>query len=176
MMRFLSLAMLATLLSCGTPERKVPENPPQLSREERVDAALDPMVERLCAAAGGQAVAILPFLKEGRDYEPAVSRYVGPRLAARLVGAGVHVLVREELDKIIDELELQLSALFTDDGQRRLGRLAGADALVMGSVRDVGVTGYELDVKLVAVATGAVLTTARATVMKADLPVGYGGL
>jgi curli biogenesis system outer membrane secretion channel CsgG len=120
-------------------------------------------------------VAVLPFRKEGRDFEPAVSRYVGPRIIEKLLKAGVRVLERAELDRVMEELEKQMSDLFSAEAQAKAGQMAGADAVVLGTVRDEGLSAYELEVKLVDIATGEILATTRASLNRADLPVSYGG-
>lgn len=70
---------------------------------------------------------------------------------------------RRDLQRLLEELELQLSGLVEPDGAARLGALLGAELLVTGSLyrRDGG---YELNLRLVRVRTAEILSVTRAKI------------
>ncbi|MFO0982907.1 MAG: CsgG/HfaB family protein [Planctomycetota bacterium] len=171
--RTLPLWLTTTLLCCSGPPAKEPSGPQ--TEEERLEASVALLAEPLISAAQGQKLALLPILKEGRDYEPAAARYVASRLVVKLVAAGISVLERADLEHILQEQQLQISDLFGEENQAKVGRLAGADALVLGTARDSSLEAYEFRLKLVDLATARILTTSTATVRRSDLPVKSGG-
>ncbi|MCX7024843.1 MAG: RICIN domain-containing protein [Spirochaetes bacterium] len=69
------------------------------------------------------------------------------------------VLDRGSVEKLLAEYEFQTSDLADTSKAVQLGKLAGADAIVIGSLNMVGST-YYLTVKLVSVSTGEILATA----------------
>ncbi|MEM7230918.1 MAG: CsgG/HfaB family protein [Planctomycetota bacterium] len=88
-------------------------------------------------------VAVLDFeTKEGKEYNDGLTNFkpdanAGPRLAevvaTKLVGLPKHVLIeRSRLEEVRKELELQQEDL-VGENLKKLGKLAGADAIVLGS-------------------------------------------
>jgi Mg-chelatase subunit ChlD len=70
---------------------------------------------------------------------------------------------RKDLQKLLEELELQLSALAREEEAARVGRLMGADLLLLGKLYGKA-QGYELFLKLVRVETGEVLSVTKALI------------
>jgi curli biogenesis system outer membrane secretion channel CsgG len=69
---------------------------------------------------------------------------------------GVRVVERSRLREILDEQKLGSSALADEDARLRLGRIAGAQQMVFGSLMRIGEM-TRVDVRLVSVATSQVL-------------------
>jgi hypothetical protein len=68
----------------------------------------------------------------------------------------MQVLERSRLREILDEQKLGSSALADEDARLRLGRIAGAQHMVFGSLMRVGAV-TRVDVRLVSVASSQVL-------------------
>jgi hypothetical protein len=73
------------------------------------------------------------------------------------------ILERQDLQKILDELELQLSGLADEKQAARVGALLGAQVLVIGNLYAKG-RSYELFLKLLRVETGEVLSITKAVI------------
>jgi len=68
---------------------------------------------------------------------------------------------RADLQKVLEELELQLSGLTEGDDAARVGELLGADLLITGTLY-AKPAGYELFLKLLRVETGEILSVTKA--------------
>jgi Mg-chelatase subunit ChlD len=73
------------------------------------------------------------------------------------------ILERKDLQKILDELELQLSGLADEKQAARVGALLGAQVLVVGKLYAKSGS-YELFLKLLRVETGEVLSITKAVI------------
>ena len=93
--------------------------------EERRDEEKAPAVYPL---------AVLTFQERGdgaKDYGPKVADLLFAKLAAK---EGVYMVERNDLKKVLDELELGLSGAVKPGEEARVGRLTGAKLLLTGSI------------------------------------------
>ncbi len=81
------------------------------------------------------------------------------------------ILERKDLQKVLEELELQLAGLADEKQAARVGELIGAQVLVIGKLYAKG-GDYELFLKLLRVETGEVLSVTKAVI---DRKLGLGG-
>lgn len=110
-----------------------------------------------------QTVAVLPFANDGvggherldflRDWLPDV---IGASLRS---AADLRVVERRELLKILQEQKLGASALASKEGRLQLGKIAGAQTLILGGFVAIGET-LQLSARLVDVESGVVLKSA----------------
>ena len=77
------------------------------------------------------------------------------------VAKGLTLLERERLQAIVDELKLSGSGLIDPATAQKVGKLVGADLLVVGAFSSVEPT-MRIDARLVTVETGEVVATAKA--------------
>ena len=77
------------------------------------------------------------------------------------VASGLVLLERERLQSIVDELALSGTGLIDPKTAQRVGKLVGADLIVVGAFAAVEPT-MRLDARLVAVETGEIMATAKA--------------
>ncbi|TFG84981.1 MAG: VWA domain-containing protein [Spirochaetales bacterium] len=110
-------------------------------------------------------LAILPVAGSGEG-TAASAEYFAERLA--IAAAGMEpkrfkLVERKDLQKVLAELELQLSGLADEGSAARVGALIGADVLVSGSLYRRA-ENYELFLKLVRVSTAEILAVARAKI------------
>ncbi len=86
-----------------------------------------------------------------------LSRALSEILLEQLIGyPGTHVVERGRLREILDEQKLGSSTLADEDARIRLGRIAGAQQMVFGSLMRIGEVTH-VDVRLVSVSTSQVL-------------------
>ncbi|HVC96455.1 MAG TPA: CsgG/HfaB family protein [Pirellulales bacterium] len=108
---------------------------------------------------GGDEVypaAVLAFQERGAGVKGYAAK-VGDVLFATLSAEANLVLVeREELDKTINEQQLNVSGLVKADEAAQIGQLTGAKILITGSVTEVDMTVYLVS-KLIGTETGRVL-------------------
>jgi len=82
---------------------------------------------------------------------------------------GCRVVVREQLDRVMMEVQLGNSGALEPESAQKLGKLLGAKTIVTGSIILLGGT-FRIDANIVEVATGEVLTSETVTgAREADL-------
>jgi Mg-chelatase subunit ChlD len=111
-------------------------------------------------------LAIMPLsLAEGAPQGMAAqAEYLGSQLAQAAALSKVFTMVeRKDLQKVLDELELQLTGLADEGAAAKVGKLLGAEVLVTGTVFRKGEV-YEVFLKLVRVETAEVLSANKAKI------------
>jgi len=111
---------------------------------------------------------VLPVAVSGDGFGPT-AEYFGERLVMAAAEAKRWKPVeRKDMQKVLAELELQLSGLVDEGSVAKVGSLLGADVLVSSTLYKRAEK-YELFLKLIRVSTAEVLAVARA---KIDLDLG----
>jgi hypothetical protein len=120
-------------------------------------------------------VALWPFWKEGDRISGDFARSISDRVLAELVRSGNDnnkFIVREELNKLVQEIDdfnaLQESSLKIN----KLMRRAGADAIIAAHVRVLDGNTIELAYKAVEVATGVILAQTKPYRLAYDFETG----
>ncbi|HZI15542.1 MAG TPA: FlgO family outer membrane protein [Myxococcus sp.] len=119
----------------------------------------------LAAAAPPQGpVAVMPFRNlNGDPTLDWLGRGMAETLVSDLRASGkLQVVEREQLDRVLSELERQERQAPSDATAARVGRLVGARTLVLGSFQRAG-RQVRINARFIAVETGEVLGTAKAT-------------
>ncbi|MFN3189101.1 MAG: CsgG/HfaB family protein [Aureliella sp.] len=99
-------------------------------------------------------LAVLPFDTQG---DKKAQQLISQLLTAELsLGTDWLLVEREELDKVFEEMKLNLSGLVRQSDAIQIGQLTGARILVTGSLLDVGEKRY-LIAKLISTETSRVL-------------------
>ena len=103
-------------------------------------------------------VAILPFVDtQGRVY--VLGQYLSEKIVTALGREGRFDLIeRARLDRVMNELKLSSSELISDETASSIGNLIGADAIVIGTLTDLG-SGIDLNCRVVAPESGKILGT-----------------
>jgi hypothetical protein len=116
---------------------------------------------------GAKTAAVVPFaFADGR--ESAGGAAVAESLQTELVAqGGLNLVERARLGKLLDEAKLQASGLVAPETAIKVGRMAGADLLVTGTLTDLGGGWVEVNARLVRVEDGRVLRAAKAKARKA---------
>ncbi|MES2643112.1 MAG: CsgG/HfaB family protein [Myxococcota bacterium] len=109
------------------------------------------------ALAGPGSVAVMYFQNQGNPELEPLKVGLTQMLTTDLVGAGgVTVVERTQLQALMDELKLGHSAVVDKDTSAKLGKLLGAEYLVLGSYFSLAGT-LRVDARLVRVETGEVI-------------------
>lgn len=102
---------------------------------------------------------------------PMLSQWFARELESELVTkAAFSVVERENLEEILAEHKLVLSDIFDEEKRPEIGKLIGADALVIAEIHpNPDKTNYVLRGRLVALDTGQILASDGATLASEDL-------
>jgi hypothetical protein len=111
-----------------------------------------------------ERMAVLPF--QATDSAPAEwGAWMTEEMTLQLFGQGPwKMLERARIEQLIREQGFTQTALADADTAISLGKLAGADTLVIGSYRAISATEARVWVRLVSVTTGQVLSIASGAV------------
>jgi TolB-like protein len=114
------------------------------------------------SAARVPSLAVMPL--QGRSLQPEEAEVLCEALTSKLKSLGhAHVIERSQIDKILAEQGFQKSgACEKSECAVEVGRLAGIDQMVVGSVGKLGET-WSMVVRLVSVQTGEILASAQDT-------------
>lgn len=91
----------------------------------------------LSAAEQVYPAAIVPFQERGADVKDLGPKVTDLMFANLVVDPRMYLVDREDLEKVLKELELNLSGLVRPEEAARVGQLTGAKLLVTGSVLQV---------------------------------------
>jgi len=177
--RIIIMTLLCLSFACETlpPDPVDPVEPAMTDaeREARIDALLDPVMLGLKETIGAKKAGMASFTKVGVDYEPRVSKYLVPRFIDRLVRDGVTLIERRDLDKVVREIEQQMSDLVDESTTVEAGLISGVDLLVLGTVQDQSLEVYRIGIKVLDVETAKIIWTKHADLPREFLPVKFGG-
>ena len=111
-------------------------------------------------------IVVAPFTFRGGI--TGLSQQIQEGLTTALLKEGVSVVERSQLDQILAEQKLGYSGLMKLDSAKKLGELLGADAIILGSLRDLGEE-VAVTARLVALETGTGYTAAQAKIAKTQM-------
>jgi len=96
-----------------------------------------------------------------------LGRFLAEELSVSLVitGAGLEIVDRTQLNKILREQALSFSGVIDPAAVKKVGQLAGVDALIAGTITDLEDT-IRLTMKIIATDTGSLVSAARTTIPK----------
>lgn len=120
-----------------TQARRAPESAPELP------AAIDRLAATILQALpkGKPAkIAIVPFTNLGPTaHEKKLGDIVSELLVTRLSGKeNITIIERGQIDQIMNELKLSMLGLTEGSNAEKVGKLLGAEAMIVGSVSEVG--------------------------------------
>lgn len=152
--------------AAAPPPVQQPVNPPRDARDDLNQAvsALAAGLARPAAVRGIDRVAVLDPV--GPDSElNEFSSYLAGKLTRRLVQGGYFrsVLERRRLQDVLAEQRIELSPQFDPRTVAPLGRKLGVQGLVVGRVHLVGGRLVEINLKLIKVETGEVVSAPEAS-------------
>ena len=113
-----------------------------------------------------KAVAVAGFsYSDGRDSRDG--GVVAERITTELVKAKkFKVIERKEIEKVFEELKLQRSGAINSDSVKEIGKMLGADWVVVGTLTELPDKHLELNTRLVAVESGEIINAATTPIKK----------
>lgn len=114
-----------------------------------------------------QKIAVLPFRElDGRT--TILGTYISEQLVTELFSAGgLEIVERAMLDKLLGEIRLGQTGVIDPETAKKLGKIAGVDAIVTGSVTDLQ-TYVALNCRLIDTQTGNIFGAAQTRIVKDD--------
>lgn len=146
-----------------------------------LEAKCGELCEQISKSYNGRRSAAMPTIAvvEFSDLSGNVSnlgRLLSEELITRLFATGNYkVIERLLLNKAIAEHKLQLQGLVDPKSAKELGKILGVDAIVSGTIADVG-NSMRVNARLISTETGEILSVAAVTMRRERLPLsGSGG-
>ena len=113
--------------------------------------------------SAGTAAAAVPIVPTPQSLALDAEYFTDALIQALAGHAGFKAVERRDLQKLLEELQLQLSGLAEEANAARVGRLLGAEVLVAGTLyRRTGA--FELFLKLIRVESGEILSVTKARI------------
>jgi TolB-like protein len=150
------------------PPAAVVQEKPREHPERSLNRGLETLVQQLAVSLPEGKKLLLAVL-DFNDLSGNVSvfgRLVNEELVTKLFQTGrTRVVERGVLEKALSELEFNLAALVDPSRAKQLGKQARADAIVTGSITDLGST-IKINARLIEVEKGDILAAAGAEIAK----------
>ncbi len=130
-------------------------------------------------------VAVVPF-PDLNGYQSTLGEFIAEELITQLFvqNPGIFAVVeRRQLNKVLAEQKLSTSSVFEADNISKVGKILGVDAIVTGSIADLGAE-VKINARAIAISTASVFAAAAAkspkkgiaeNLMMQNAPVPQGG-
>ena len=112
-------------------------------------------------------VAVVPF-PDLNGFQSALGEFLAEELITQLFVQNpgrFAVVERRQLNKVLEEQQLSTSAVFEADNISKLGKILGVDAIVTGSIADLGAE-IKINARAIAISTASVFAAAAAKAPK----------
>ena len=106
-----------------------------------------------------QRVGITAFTDVHTGAKNVFGSYLAESITTRLVMSGLDVVERLQMEKVITQLNLEASRVIDQETAKRVGKQAGVEAIVIGTMADMGPE-IEVNVRVIDIAIGRVLAVA----------------
>jgi TolB-like protein len=144
--------------------------PPVYSIPKNIDSGINELAQGLLTGipqGKNKKIAILEFIYENEITE--LGRHMAEELGIEFTAKGsFQVIERRDLYRVIKEQNISLNELFDSSNAKRVGKLAGADAILTGNITD-RIESLRVNAKLVDTETGVNLAAARTTLIKNEV-------
>ena len=136
--------------------------------EDNLDRAIANLTDQIIIsmiAKGKTKVAVIEF----SDLQGNIlkfGKYLSEELITRLfMTQKFDVIERRLLNKVLDEQKISLSGLIDSNSIRELGKILGVDAIVTGTITDLG-TSLKVNARIISTETGLVFAVAASDIIK----------
>lgn len=150
------------------PEEPIKNTKPSRDRDKTLDEGIDDIAEQITSSFPGSkttTVAIVDF-NDLQGKVTMLGRYMSEELITRLFQARrFKVIERSLLEKALGELHFNATDLVDPDAAQQLGKVIGAEALVTGTLTDLGRL-IKVNGRVIKVETGEVLGAAGTQIIK----------
>jgi len=118
------------------------------------------------APEGKQLRVVVADFPDLQNVTSDLGRFIASRLTTRLAQSPkFSVVERQRLNQVLGELRFSMSDLVDPTKAKQLGRMTGAEAIVVGTVSDLG-NQVDLDARMIDVETNRMLLGATVTISK----------
>lgn len=181
--RFLLLAIISGVLfiSCSKNEPSkaaLSEQPQehmtsikarQVDRVE-LDQYMNELINQIIETADADSVktlAIIPFDDVSRAAKSSnIGRTVTEYLHSRLSESkNLNIVERSMIDKVLQELSLNMTGVIDADNAKQAGKMISADAIICGTVTEIGMY-FDINLRIIDVEEGKILSSAIAEIKK----------
>ena len=144
-----------------------------LAQDMSLDEGLNTIADQISESVISEkirTVAVMDF-NDLQGNVTLLGRFIEEELVTRLFQANqFKVIERSLLEKALEELKFNLSDLVDPSVAKQLGKMVGADAIVTGTITDLGQS-IKINARIIAVESGEVIGASGAKVVK-DASVG----
>lgn len=103
-------------------------------------------------------LAILPLADTAQKTNTPLGNYLTEKVTNELYKTpSVKVIERSQLQRVLDELDLTMRGTFDDASVKKIGKLLGVDAVIMGTYAELGTDTVEVNVRAVTIETAEVV-------------------
>ncbi len=112
-------------------------------------------------------IAVLPF-KELEGHRTVLGSYLAEELVTALLETpSFSIVERTMLDRVVSELKLDRSGLIDPETAKQVGKIAGADAIVTGTITDLA-SYVAVNARLIDAQSGRIFAAAEVRIVKDD--------
>lgn len=138
-----------------------------------LEGGIQEVAQQLSAAMGSGKVKKLAIVEfpDLNGYQSALGQFIAEELITQLsMGANAgqfDVVERRQLVRVLQEQELTDSSLFDAQSISKIGKILGIDAIVTGSIADLG-TDVKINARAISIETAKVFAAAATKIPKTD--------
>lgn len=174
-MRFLIALLLILTLACGQSAYYKGGNGYYSDSEKMIGVplyrAIDKLTNQMVEGIESQnktTVAVIEFSNLNGSIS-AFGRFLAEKLISKLFETRrFKVIERNLLNKIIEEYELSQSGVTTPELAEQLGKLLGVEAIISGTVTDMG-GGFDVNARIIDTRTGGLMAAASVIIAKDEM-------
>jgi TolB-like protein len=154
------------ILSAGHAVSMVAKAPVDTPAPKSFDAMAEKLSARAVQKLSDKKVAVLPFeYVDGR--KSAGGRVVAEELTNRIVELGdLTVIERGLVEKVMSELEFQMSGAVDPDTAKKIGKGLGVEAIITGTLEDLGDDRVEVNARVIKTESYEIIAAASGEVVK----------
>lgn len=140
----------------------------QVKKIPTLDEQLDSLTNQIISSMdeeGKKTIAIIEFSNlDGEITE--FGKYLAEELITRLfITQRFDVIERQMLNKVLNEQKLGASGIIDEDSAVSIGQLLGVDAIVTGSITDLGTT-LKINTRMISTESGSIFSVASTKIYK----------
>lgn len=103
-------------------------------------------------------LAVLPMADTAQKTNTLLGNYLTEKVTNELYKtSSVKVIERSQLQRVMEELNLTLRGSFDDASVKRIGKLLGVDAVIMGTYAELGSDTVDINTRIVTIETAEVV-------------------
>ncbi len=138
--------------------------------EIRPDDKYDQLIKELTAqldSSLNKKIAVLPFSGAGKEELSKDGAVISERITTKLIQQKkFEIIERALLDKVTSELKLQTSDIMDKESTKKLGKILGAEVMILGTVHESSPYQVEVNARLIQTETAIALAASKIVLEK----------